>query len=475
MRLPWALLLGAIVGAQAQQIVERQDESSSAPASEPATSSAPPPETSSSAPPASTSSSGGDDDDDDVDTTVFQTVTVTNNDVETVSSVTTVFTTSTTTVVVTITEFETTTVTGNEETSTTTVIETSTHWVEKRAIDLAPRTLDADDGLAAAPALYTTIPHDFAAVAHPLPGAHELAKRATVTQATTVTVDGDGDATTVLSTVRRQVITTEESSTTSVSVITSTVQANARTTVTTTSTLVVTSTSVSSGGIRTTDADPESSSDANPDNNSGSSGGGGLSTGAKAGIGAGVGVAGLIIIGALIWFCVKRRRTTKAEHDDLIGASEVPVGGPVGSGHTPSTTAHHSAAAAFLAPNRTSTKPSHSPEGYRGTAMGDGRAGFAKPAPYGSAYAGAGAVSPVTAYSQPTDYSHQPTDRSSTLVSHSPDGLPEHPTPQSAVAEMDQGGHAGRWHDANAAEIDSRPAMSHQSGPVYEMPSQSYR
>jgi hypothetical protein len=34
---------------------------------------------------------------------------------------------------------------------------------------------------------------------------------------------------------------------------------------------------------------------------------------------------------------------------------------------------------------------------------------------------------------------------------------------------------ANKWHSDNAAEIDSQPVMSHQSGPVYEMPTEPYR
>jgi hypothetical protein len=468
MRLQWALLLGALVGAHAQGVIKRQDDSDETSSGAPPASSSEPPtsssssaeESTSSQPPASSSSSAGGDDDE--DTTVFRTVTVTNDDVETVNRVTTVFSTSTTTVFVTSTEVKKSTVTEDGDVSTSTEWVTVTSTVQKRS--LAVRTLDAEDREVPAPAPFTTVPSDWYAP-RAAQDPHLLGKRATITQLTTVTEDSDGGATTVFSTAVRRVVSTVTDETTITTTIIETARPNAKSTSTVTSTLTITSTAKGSGGVSTSDPEPTGGSGDNGDNNSGgnsdSSKDKGLSTGAKAGIGAGAGIAGLAIIGVLAWFFLRRRRDPKPDHDDLIGASEVPVGGPVGSsGHSGPSTAHHNAAAAFLAPGRTQTKASHSPEGYRGTALGDGRSGFAKPSPYGSAYAPASSTSPTTAYSQPTDYDYSGhTERGSTMVSsNSPDGLPEHPSPQSA-----------------AAEIDSRPAVAQHGGPVYEMPGQPYR
>jgi hypothetical protein len=113
--------------------------------------------------------------------------------------------------------------------------------------------------------------------------------------------------------------------------------------------------------------------------------------------------------------------------------------------------------------------------------MGDGRAGYAKPAPYGAAYA------------QPSSTS--PTNRSSTLNSTSPfsptgqtvssignDSLPAHPGPDDhhGAAELGNDGNAAaaRWQNAGAAEMDST-GFGHQSTAppqnVYEMPAQNYK
>jgi hypothetical protein len=477
MRLPLAILLGAVVGAQTQGIVGRQNggdeettSSETSVSSDVSSASSTTTSDRSSTTDVSTTRGG----DQEQDTTVFQTVTVTDDNVKTVSSLTTIYSTNTKTVTVTVPVFKTTTVTVDGETSTDTIFETSTQWVEKR--DLSPRTLDEYSQAAeTAATTITSVPADWPG-AQPAQNVHELAKRATITRLTTVTADGDGEASTVISTVRLPVVTSVIETETSESILTKTAIKDAKTTVTTTSTVVVTSTSVNSavstGAPEDNGGNDQSNNGNNGNNNQDQNKDeGGLSTGAKAGIGAGAGVAGLALIAGLIWFCIKRRRDPKTEHDDLMGASEVPVSGPFSGGQTPATTAHHSAAAAFLAPGRMASKQSQSNEGYRGTAMGDGRAGFAKPAPYGSAYAGAGTQSPATAYSHPH------TDRSSTLVSRSPDDLPEHPSPLSASAEMARGdGYGSRYHDAGGvAEIDSRPAPQHQDGPVYEMPGHSYR
>jgi hypothetical protein len=157
----------------------------------------------------------------------------------------------------------------------------------------------------------------------------------------------------------------------------------------------------------------------------------------------------------------------------------VPVGGPVGGNSPPmshQTSTHHAAAAGLLGPGGRSVSSKPSPEGYRGTAMGDGRAGYAKPEPYGAAYA------------QPSSTS--PTNRSSTLASTTPyspanntvssmgaDTLPSHASPTDA-AELGNEGNTGRWHSGNATEMDAQ-GVGHQSGAlpqnVYEMPAQNYR
>lgn len=503
MRLSLALLAGALISgaaAQADIAARQNDDTTSA--------SAAPPETTSSAgddsgDSSTTSDSGGDvtsttDGGDSGDTTVTRTTTVTNDDVDTVSRKTTVLTTSTTTVVITHTDFSSTTVTSRgQATATKTVYTTSTQWAnQKRALDLAPRTIflepEAGAAVTSAPLPVSTaanidIDDSFELVKDKRDGG--LQKRATVTDVVTVTEAGDGDATTVVSTVRSVVVRTKTSDTTTTVVVTETDQADASTTVTVTSTLVETSTSVTTGITDPTGTDG-SDSDSDSDNSSGGDSGG-LSTGAKAGIGAGVGVAGLAIIGAIAFFCLRRRRSgPKPDPDDMYGASEVPVGGPVG-GNTPPMSQHSQTAAAFLAPHRTPPKKAVSPEGYRGTAMGDGRAGYAKPEPYGAAYA-------------------QNTNRSSTLVSNNStnpgagaggDNLPEHPMPaemgdtaaaRSAqlspqAAELGPGGGGAKWHVTNAAEMDSQPATSPvspatattRSPPpadhVYEMPAQNYR
>ncbi|KAG9251167.1 uncharacterized protein F5Z01DRAFT_639568 [Emericellopsis atlantica] len=445
-----------------------------------------------------TTTDGGDStttEDSSSDTTVTVTKTVSGGSGNTDTSTKTVSSTRTTTIAVTATVFKTTTVTSSDEkTATTTIYETSTEWANKRrAIELAMRTVAQVDAIpttdAPAPIVTSAVEHspDMAQ-----PRAH-LAKRDTITVTKTVTGDKGAD-TTVVDTVTRTAVSTATSRTTVTESVTETEQANASTTVTVTSTLTVTSSSVSTGITQPTET-------SSGDSSSGSSGdSGGLSTGAKAGIGAGVGVAALAIIGAIVFFCWRKRRNSpKYDPDDnAFGASEVPVGAAAAGGaagaaagprtpdmsHTPSTNSRLAPAAAAAA----GPKPYQAPEGYRGTAMGDGRAGYAKPEPYGAAYTRASGinkspgplspspVSPDTAYSRPTD-------RTSTLQS-GPDVLPEHPT----AAEMDSasyaqpqelGAHndaaASRWANPHATEIDSQPALNQSHGPVYEMPSENYR
>ncbi|RMJ14751.1 hypothetical protein CDV36_005562 [Fusarium kuroshium] len=432
------------------------------------------------------------------DTTVTRTVTITDADVKTVSQQTTVMRTITSTVVVTSTAFATTTVTSSDaDTATATVYSTTTVWAnEKRAINLAPRTVGNYDELiidVPAPTI-TSVPESFNNEHYGLRAFRRgLEKRATITKLVTVTVGEDSDKT-VVNTVARTVISTVSKETKVTKTITETEQADAKTTVTSTSVLTITSTRVTTGVVQTvtvaSSGDYGSAGTGVPesdnDNSSSSGDDGGLSTGAKAGIGAGAGVAGLVIIGALIWFCVKKRRNDKhkAEYDDVFGSSEVPVGGPVsGSGTAPNMSqVSPVTAASTLAPSRNPTKGS-TPEGYRGTALGDGRAGFAKPQPYGRSYMPA---SPETNYSRTTGGDNM--GGVSPETNYSRVAGAENGSPNSAAAEMYSPANtaelasdsaAARWHQNDAAEIDGNQVTSaHGSSPpanVYEMPAQPYR
>lgn len=431
------------------------------------------------------------------DTTITRTVTVTDADAKTVSRQTTVMRTITSTVLVTSTAFETTTVTSSDaETATRTVYTTTTVWAnEKRALNLAPRTIGGEELIVEVPApTITSVPESFNNEHYGLRAFRRgLEKRATITRLVTVTVGEDSD-TTVVNTIARTVISTVSRETEVTRTITETEQAGARTTVTSTGTLTITSTRVTTGVVQTvtvaSSGDYGSAGTGVPEsdnnNNSSSSGGdGGLSTGAKAGIGAGAGVAGLLIIGALIWFCVKKRRNDKhkAEYDDVFGSSEVPVGGPVSGGTAPNMSqVTPTTASSTLAPSRNPTKGS-TPEGYRGTALGDGRAGFAKPQPYGRAYMPA---SPETNYSRTTGGDNMGGVSPETNYSRVAGG--EQGSPNFAAAEMHSPANtaelasdsaAARWHQNDAAEIDGNQVTSaHGSSPpanVYEMPAQPYR
>lgn len=385
MRLRSAVLLGALggFGARAFNLFARQggdvqnsnstpsipDPSStpSAPSS-PASSTPTPP--SSSVPPTSAA-----------DKTITITKTVTNAKEVTVTKATTVFATVTSTIVITDTDFSTKTVTSsNEATSTKTIFVTTTSIVSKRAVEFIPdptvpptveavTTADAFAYLSAIDKVKSPNEGDF----------NDLRKRATVTVTDTVTVGGSS-TTTVFNTVSSKVVSDKTVHTTVTSTITSTFEANAKTTTTVTSTLTVTSTSL--GPSETTAGSSGSSGS--------SSSSSGLSTGAKAGIGVGAALGGLLLIGAIVFFCMRSRRNgPKPEHDDMIGASEVPVGlGASASSPRSNLASSAGGSAAFAAPGRSPTN-NLSPEGYRGTAMGDGRAGYAKPEPYGAAYRGA--------------------------------------------------------------------------------------
>ncbi|POR35897.1 Uncharacterized protein TPAR_03895 [Tolypocladium paradoxum] len=447
MRLSLGLALGVLLGAaqagKSSQSPTTPTSSRNTPTTTPTPTTAPPPNT-----------GGG-------DTTVLVTRTVT-GEVQTVTRLTTVFTTVTSTVVVTSTDFATTTVTSSDQaTATKTVYETSTQFVnQKRGLDLelSPRTAAPAAFDAAAPVPTKTGVHDGAIGLQN----HHLAKRATITQFTTVTVGAGNGGTTIVDSVVNTVKTVMTSATTTTSVVTETYQANAKTTVTVTSTLVVTSTKVTTGVVETSTGTPISTPGAN---NGGSSDSGGLSTGAKAGIGVGAGLGALAIIGVIAFFCMRRRRSPKPDHDDFMGASEVPVGGPAsgGPGSRGSRPMSESApAAGFLAAGRVPVKQSVSPEGYRGTAMGDGRAGYAKPAPFGSAYT----QNPRNNVVGGDQLPRHPTPGDSSVASPT--------TPSTAELGID-GATAARWHNSNAAEIDSQPVMSHHSGPVYEMPTQEHR
>lgn len=509
MRLQWALLLSAAaLGAQAQlapdapatitstALARRQDGGD-----DPTESTEPPPE--------ETGDNGDDNADDETtseeetttaaseeeDTTVFRTETVTDGNADTITQRTTVRETSTFTVVVISTEFSTSVVTEEGDTATRTIWETSTVIDNDNArrgfVDLGPRTLpiavDAYATEAPVPTVTSEDWNNLDMARNKMQRDNILEKRATVTEVRTVTV-GDDSETTVVDTVTQTIVTTRSTVRTTTNVVTETEIEDAATTETVTSTLTVTSTAVSTGAQTTTGtSDGNNGNNDNGGDSNASTDDGGLSTGAKAGIGAGVGVGALLIIGAIAFFCMRRRRRgPKADPDALAGASEVPVGGPVGGSPPMShqTSTHHAAAAGLLSPHGRAPPTKPSPEGYRGTAMGDGRAGYAKPAPYGAAYA-----------PQPSSTA-SPTNRSSTMNSTSPftpggqtvssmgaDSLPAHPVPgdQPAAAELGNEGHAAgsRWHPAGGATEMDAAGVGHQSSAmpqnVYEMPAQNYR
>jgi hypothetical protein len=525
MQLRKFLLLGMLVGAEATKLVARQNtgsDSAAAPstdsaaattaeadpsptddtattAADPTTAAEPTDDATTAADPTTEETTDGTTTAEDV--TVTKTVTVTDSDAKTVSRMTTVMKTITSTVVVTSTAFETATVTSSDaETATETEFVTSTKWAnEKRALDLAPRTIGGAELVAPAAPTITSVPYDFhVEIRRDQYGLRAfrrgLHKRATIIETVTVT-EGDDTDTTVFNTISRTVISTVSSQTKVTKTLTKTAQEGASTTITTTSTVVITSTRVTTGVVRTATVAPSgeygpagtggaSSDDSN--NSSNSTDDGGLSTGAKAGIGAGVGVAGLIVIGGLIYFCLRKRRNAKnkAEYDDVFGASEVPVGGRAGGGGAAAavgTSPHMSqtspAAASTLAPSRNTTMS----EGYRGTALGDGRAGFAKPQQYGRNYA---AVSPETNYSR-TAGSDQafsavtPENNYANLAGHSPHNNAAEMYSPANTAELASDSAATKWHQNDAAEIDGNQVSSARgTAPpehVYEMPAQPYR
>lgn len=437
------------------------------------------------------------------DTTVTVTETVT-GDGSTVSSRTTRTITSTTVIVDVSTVRETTTVTSRDQETATKTEYTTTTIFQKRKRDVW--LLDAEP--AEAEPIITPAPELDAGLvdaemvrreAHPGPN---VFKRDTITETETVT-EGGSD-TTVVATVTATVVTASTSRSTTTETITETDQAGASTTVTTTKTFTETSNTFSTDLITetggTTTGPPQTTGGA--DNGSGG-GGGGLSTGAKAGIGAGAGVAGLAIIAGLAWFCLKKRRGggKHDDHDDMFGASEVPVGAAAVGSTSSRPMAHQPSTSASYGPNRSPVLPNVAPEGYRGTAMGDGRSGYAKPEPYGAAYMRPSAQHPppnsVSPVSPPTTGYSYPTNRTSTLAGsgNGADHLPEHQTPAEYnafgggrapstspgphAAELGNEGHTARWQNPGATEVDTTPAGFHQSQQpppnVYEMPGQDPR
>lgn len=472
MRLSSSLVLGALLGLAHGSLVDRQndDDTTTEESSTPTPTPTPTTEESTTLSTSTSEVSTSAED----DTTIIQTRTVTEEG-GTISSRTTVFATETFTSTIVRLLLETVTETSSDQdTATTTIFETTTFIpAQKRDADLAPRTAPA------------TV--DAMVTAAPEADSWELAKRngniykrETFTEFTTVTVGGDGAETTVVSTVSDVETETTEVETTTTSTVTVTDQIGASTTETVTSTITVTG---------------SPNSDSSDGGSGGDSGGGeasdedgGLSTGAQIGIGVGVGVVGLLVIAGLIFFCLRRRRRgPKPDPDELIGASEVPV---VGSSHhaapthSTSVSANSAGAAALLAPHRSQQQPKYSPEGYRGTALGDGRSGYAKPAPYGAAYAAA-----------------PNTNRSSSHLASGDNYLPEHPSPSEMSPVSGVGGYpnttpspqprpgaaelgggapaAGAWHPPpqGAAEVDGgHPIPPAGTDPgVYEMSSQSYK
>ena len=501
MRSQWLLLpllngllstVGSVATAHDGVAIRQQETDSESSAAESSTAgsdestSSPPEESETSAPPPSSTTGGGGNDDEDVTVTVTRTV---SGEGDTATETRTVTTNIVTTILVTTTIFETSTVTNNDEaTATSTIWQTSTVVVSgaaaKRGFEIPVRTLPLQD-VEANPTVDGEVPavtdikelYMEMARRRPEPAAG-LEKRATITETVTTTVGGDSENT-VTTTVTKTVQSTTSSVTTATEVDTTTEAANAVTTVTVTSTRTVTSTSVNTD----TSTNTPGGDDSGDNNGGGGSERDGLSTGAIAGIAVGAGVGGLAVLGALFWFCWRKRRSgDKYEPDDTLGGgSEVPVGfggaGGGGSmhGRNPSMTQNTSSAGDTIghSPMREPALPKlASPEGYRGTATG--RSGYTKPEPYGAAY-----LSASNTVSSPTNSRYSPTNRSSTLAG---DHLPEHPLASEMdggraapgaqavhAAELGNEGGSARWANPGAAEADSQPARPARGGPVYEM------
>ncbi|GAO14937.1 uncharacterized protein UV8b_05105 [Ustilaginoidea virens] len=494
MRLSWGrMALGLVLGAQANRLQVRQTLIASttiALATSPSLS--PAPSSAANTTPASVSEP-----DNTPDNTVFLTATVTKQgEGSTVTSFTTVTVSTIITVTVTTTDIATTTVTrSGQDTATKVIYVTSTQVINaKRAV------IEEEVFFALGPAHVPAEPTPVRGVAefqaHLDPDrVRQVDKRAVVTNYVTVTLGLDGGVSTAVATVTKVIRSTTSTLQRTTSYITTTVQVNAKTTLTVTSTIILKLTMVSTGAVETSTAAPANT--AGSGNNSGGGGGssgsgsggdGGLSTGAQAGIGVGVSVVGLAIVAGIVYLCMRRRRGPKPDPDDLLGpSSEVPVGaGTAGSRHS-RPMSQGLASAPGSVPNRNPMLPNVHLEGYRGTAMGDGRAGYAKPDPYGAAY--------------PPTRNATTNSRISALSAGDP--LPRHPTPDAVTAlsttgrpdtaELGSEGAGAKWHNSEAAEmasdnpaaakwhsdnaheIDSQPVMSHQSGPVYEMAVESYR
>ncbi|KAG5930061.1 hypothetical protein E4U42_003222 [Claviceps africana] len=494
MRLSWGLALSAAaVGAQAGRLAVRQNLASSplAPSTStaPAAGSTPPPvSTPPPSPPVPTSRAG--------DSTILVTRTVTlPNRGSTITSTTTVSISTLVTVTVTTTDIATTTVTRfDNDTSTKVVYVTSTQIVNAKR-SLAERDLHyLGDRPAQVEARATPAP----AVPAPRLGNRGFHRRALVTDFVTVTADSGGGDSTVIVTATRAIRSTTTSVVHTTMLVTEIDQANAKTTVTTTETIIVKVTQVKTGAVETVTSTPTgapggsgNNNNNNPDsNNNNNNNDSGLSTGAKAGIGAGAGVVALIAIGAAAFCFMRRRRHPKPDPDDLLGSpSEVPVG--FGGAARPMSQGLSSTPG--IIPRREPALPNVQPEGYRGTAMGDGRAGYAKPETYGASHGASHAPTrSATASTQPGTLSprdalspHPTSDPNSALVSpvtarpraselgNDGTGARWHQTEAAEMATDNPA--AGKWHTDGAHEIDGQPMTSHQSGPVYEMPTETYR
>ncbi|KAG6040622.1 hypothetical protein E4U41_007686 [Claviceps citrina] len=502
MRLAWGLTLGAALGVRAGRLAARQI---------PATTPAAPLTTTSSTPivpivatstPSSTPAVVVPTTQGQSDSLIVITRTVTlPSGGSVITSTTTVTISTVITVAVTTTDIATTTITRTDnETATKTIYVTSTLIVNaKRAVE--EEILYTADGPAQNEAQATPVP----AVLAPQAGdngperARNNHRRAVVTQFATVTeFSGGGDSTVVL-TATQFIRSTTTALVHTTSFVTETNQVNAKTTITTTATIILKLTHVSIGYIETATVVPTRGADGGDNNNhnnnnpdTDTNGDSGLSSGAKAGIGAGLGVAALIAIGVFAFCLVQRRRSPKLDPDDLLGpSSEVPVGGGSAAGGSRSSRpmSQGLSSAPGAVPGRSPILPNVQPEGYRGTAMGNGRAGYAKPETYPVSY---GPTRSMTSNTRNSTFSHgdglprQPTpDHNSSVVSPltaRPDtaelgsdgaGAKWHQT--EAVEMPTDNPAATKWHSDHAHEMDGQPVTSHQSGPVYEMPTENYR